>query len=330
MCWLAILALIVGVADAGWAQPALQPPFPASGSHQAAKEPSPPQNTAPAAQPDQRGTESSPLSVKLLNTGESQAETAEKTKRENDNSSQERWVGNWTIGLTIALVFATMLQFFALLYQGYWLRRSVRIAEAALTSAEQAFLFQHSVVIIPIKDPDGFMRGWQFIFGWKNSGSTPARRVFLHTSFHMVLKPDPVADSGDLPPNFDFPDTYGFREPTEQVQLSIGPQGEMASNPKTIDVLDLDEAYSRRMRIFMYGWADYTDIFPKTPRHRTEFCFEIVVASHPDEEVTGRSPFLFFAYGPHNGAEDECYRNADEKARQVPYDTPIWPPPTTT
>jgi hypothetical protein len=272
------------------------------------------------------GTKDAPFFVDVHHTPISKTEAAQDAAKEFRDAATQWGV----LILTGLLAVATVLQFCALLYQGYWLQRSVRLAETALTSAEQAFLFQHGVAITPIKGIDGMMRGWQFIFSWKNSGSTPARRVLLHTSLHTLLRTNPLTDPGDLPSDFDFPDTYGFREPTEQVRLSIGPQGEMASNPKTIDMFDLDEAYSRRRRIFMYGWADYTDIFPKTPRHRTEFCFEIVTIVKPDEELAGRSPFLYFAYGRHNGAEDECYRKADETARQVPYDTPVWPPPDST
>jgi hypothetical protein len=52
--------------------------------------------------------------------------------------------------------------------------------------------------------------------------------------------------------------------------------------------------------------------FPETPRHRSEFCFEIVV----DGDVKPKScQFLFRRHGRHNGCDDECLY---EPRRYVP------------
>jgi hypothetical protein len=205
--------------------------------------------------------------------------------------------------------------------------RASKLAEQALVQVEPAFLFNHGLAINSITGTDGHLRAWRFMFNWKNAGCTPARRVLMHTSLHFVDVANALEDPGDLPSDFDFPDTYGFREPTEQVPLSIGPQGEMADNPKVIDIFDLITAYRRKRRIFLYGWAEYCDIFPNTRRHRTEFCFEVIVVANPESDVAGISTFLMSAYGRHNGAEDECYREAGDTARQAPFDSQIWPPP---
>jgi hypothetical protein len=79
-----------------------------------------------APEPDKRGTEASPLSVKLLNTGETERETAEKSKGIQHTEEAE----NWTIRLTLALVLATVLQFGALLWQGWQLRRQIALGQA--------------------------------------------------------------------------------------------------------------------------------------------------------------------------------------------------------
>jgi hypothetical protein len=217
---------------------------------------------------------------------------------------------------TVVLACFAVLQFFI-----------YRLMHQDSRSVGRAFLFNRGLGFAAIKGIDGGIRGWRFIFNWRNGGTTPARRVFMHTSLYMVDKADPVNDTGDLPQDFDFPDTYGFREPIEQVLLSIGPQGEMADSPKDIDISDLIHASGGRKRIFIYGWAEYTDIFAGTPRHRTEFCFEVIIVTNPMSDAAGTSTFLMTAYGSHNGSEDECHRKAGEMARQVPFGARIWPPP---
>jgi hypothetical protein len=204
-------------------------------------------------------------------------------------------------------------------------RIAAEIAEHALVKTEPAFLFHRGVAIAAITGVDGHIRGWRFMLSWHNSGSTPAKGVLMNTGLYWVDKVDVVEDVADLPREFDFPDTYGFREPTDRVRLSIGPGGEIAGDPKDIEISELERAYHRQCRIFIWGWVDYNDIFPQTPRHRTEYCFEIVVSSDPSRHEAGTSTFMFFAYGTHNGIEEECYRKAGEKARQVLYNETIWP-----
>ena len=78
-----------------------------------------PANSANAAQADQRGTEQSPIAIKLLNTGKSDAEAADEAKRISEKDQLDQWSAKWIVILTLALVTATVLQFGALLYQGY-------------------------------------------------------------------------------------------------------------------------------------------------------------------------------------------------------------------
>jgi hypothetical protein len=318
--------------------------------------PPPPTSTAP---PHQQGDGSAnhnkqttitdkeappiPLSAPLRATvpGEVKADANDKAgdiTPKQDNPGKSFWEFTLTdviIAAFTGLIFIVgALQWDALRDQVRKLKESIDIAERALIATEPAFLFNHGLAMNSITGVDGKIKGWRFIFNWKNAGTTPARRVLMHTSLHVTdvpfdpANPDPDdPDLGGLPVEFDYPDTYGFREPTGQVAVSIGPQGEMAGNPKVVETAELLLAYRRRRRIFIYGWTTYNDIFPNTPRHRTEFCFDVIVVANPESEIAGISTFLMVAYGPHNGAETECYRKADETAREVPFGKDAWPLP---
>lgn len=99
-------------------------------------------NGAPS-EDHQPGSEANPIAVKLLNTGESDAAAAQEAKRIAKKDAFDKSSTEWTIALTGVLGFATILQFGALFYQGFWLRRSVKVAERALTELERPWVFVH-------------------------------------------------------------------------------------------------------------------------------------------------------------------------------------------
>jgi hypothetical protein len=59
------------------------------------------------------------------------------------------------------------------------------------------------------------------------------------------------------------------------------------------------------LRLFVWGWAEYRDVFDGIPLHRTEFCNEVIVTEMGREEATGKVTFAvrFSIYGPHNSAK---------------------------
>ena len=50
---------------------------------------------------------------------------------------------------------------------------------------------------------------------------------------------------------------------------------------------------------------DYNDVFDDTPRHRTEFCFDVTA---DDVEDRGQTYMRFPAHGRYNGADDDYVR----------------------
>jgi hypothetical protein len=59
------------------------------------------------------------------------------------------------------------------------------------------------------------------------------------------------------------------------------------------------------LRLFIWGWAEYSDVFKDTSLHRTEFCREVLITSMGKDEATGKTSAAvrFVFYGPYNTAK---------------------------
>jgi hypothetical protein len=106
---------------------------------------------------------------------------------------------------------------------------------------------------------------------------------------------DPSA--GDLPFDFAYPD-YGKKE-----RISIGPNAIMHSMAFDVTPEDLQSIKDRKAKMYVWGWIEYNDIFDDTERHRSEFCFEVVVIGNPIYQAGG---FRYRKHGPFNGIDAEC------------------------
>jgi hypothetical protein len=133
--------------------------------------------------------------------------------------------------------------------------------------------------------------GWKFTPQWENGGNTPTK--------YMTSRINYVAFPEALDPTFDCPDIGDL----QVCHTMIGPHAIMHAAQIDIPVEVLDKIKDGELHAYLWGWAEYNDVFPGTPRHRSEFCFEIVV----DGDVrTENCQFLFRRHGRHNGCDDEC------------------------
>jgi hypothetical protein len=81
---------------------------------------------------------------------------------------------------------------------------------------------------------------------------------------------------GTLPTKIDF-DTQTL--PTQAV---LGPNTETYTPGSRISEEEYYKLLKNEMTMLMLGWADYDDVFPDTARHRTEFCFQILLVAQAD------------------------------------------------
>jgi hypothetical protein len=113
-----------------------------------------------------------------------------------------------------------------------------------------------------------------------------------------------VFDSA-MPKDFRYPD----RIEADQPAGVVGPNVPVVF-PLDIAIADIVDIQNSRKSGYLYGWAEYDDIFPDTPRRRTEFCMLIDVFGDPHHipaERGGPSVLGFVARGPYNGTDDECF-----------------------
>jgi len=139
----------------------------------------------------------------------------------------------------------------------------------------------------------GNIHTFQIVVELENRGRTPTRHGLMNVNHIQQAEPLPK----------DFPYLDGPKTET----VLIGPDHGVMSPVINVPVDRMMQVVRGNQRLFIWGWIDYNDVFPGTPRHRTEFCFEIVPDRGmpiTDENTTLRSEF----HGPHNGADGDCQR----------------------
>ena len=221
-----------------------------------------------------------------------------------NRSNADHALARYTLWLTIAtwvIAGAGILAFDAALLQWSSLKRTDETTREALTAAQRAFVFVKDISYGKLPNyladtPTGI----RFIVAWENSGTTPTKSLITHVSW-AVFTPE-------IPANFDFPD-YG----APNSRALIGPKSimNMAAVDIPVDVFQAVQAGTHRM--YIWGWADYDDIFQNTERHRTEFCTEILVTGSLSGAVPGLS---FVTRTNYNGSDGQTMK------KPTPYSPP--------
>jgi hypothetical protein len=154
---------------------------------------------------------------------------------------------------------------------------------------------------------------------WQNTGKTPTKDLVTHINIRY--------EETDLPDGFRFPDTWIIGLKQINPPISIPPDGSSASVISQFSVEQLQAIRNRQKTLYVYGWADYNDIFtPRTPRRRTEFCVQVHLPG--DHTFASVNNIAFDIYWKHNGADDECMRipTTSVKREKIPH-LPRKPPP---
>jgi hypothetical protein len=164
----------------------------------------------------------------------------------------------------------------------------------ALLSVQRAFIFVDSIQAFVLND------SFVIIPSWINSGSTP-ENPFTNWANWKVF-------SAELPADFDYPDvdkngqpiTGGAKGPI----MFMGPHARQGTEPLKVPIPVMDEVRAGKLRLFIYGWAEYRDAFQGTSGHRTEFCNEISVTDMGKDNTTGKTTVAIITniYGPRNTA----------------------------
>jgi hypothetical protein len=221
----------------------------------------------------------------------------------------------WLAVLTGGLVIASSIQFIFL----YRADKTARIAatavkdQASLTReamirTQRAFVFVKRICVGHqtnlVQSPTGplveVIVGWNIGIQWENTGDTPTRDLITHISLHEF--------QGEMPASYDFPDLNGTT-----TKSLLGPKAVCFSPVFSIPDSQARQTFQGESHLYMWGWAEYNDVFPDSDRHRTEFCYELLfIAPFPS-----KSSFTHRLHNRHNGAEDECSKLLQTASRII-------------
>ena len=257
---------------------------------------------------DQRGTEQSPLVVKINPPPKTDAEREDEARERERVAHSERQkeksdadlikytaeLAFFTSGLfyaTAALVIATLGLGVAAFFQSRDTKASVAeakraadIAESSLVRLQRAFVFPKDFSVNWHWYLDDENRLWWGIRPiYENGGSSAT--VDLTTNMNFALRNSP------LPPNFAFP----LAEHT--YNALIGPKSTILGGQIAIDGTDLLALQDGTKHFYFWGLLRYNDIFDGTGEHVTTFCRYITnVVGNPSKRVSEQNPVrLFFA-----------------------------------
>jgi hypothetical protein len=263
-----------------------------------------PPRTQEAATPDPRGTEQSPLSVKIVQPPKSEAEAAQEQRDRDERRANESWFVALTRALAVAtggLLIATVGLWYTAARQSHALKQAVETARRSADSAEfivknmeataerqqRAYVF---VKLIDVRSEPPADRHARHVIRiiLENTGATATR--------HMVTSVSWAQFQPDLPNDFHFPD--GAQEPA-----LLGPRQTMELRIADIPADVLSNAEQGSHKLYMWGWVEYNDVFANTQRHRTEFCFRLMVRGDP---ATDQYVFSSSRHDAYNAADDDC------------------------
>ncbi|HEY1706877.1 MAG TPA: hypothetical protein VGG10_01330 [Rhizomicrobium sp.] len=238
---------------------------------------------------------------------------AENDRAERDIKAQEA-IAWWTPFVAVAAILEMVVTSAGVVLVGFTLRatrevvsETKRAADAAVAAGTQserharqqlrAYVVRSSFKTTPLCPGSiPFADSWDLSLVWKNTGQTPAYRAVTR----IVSK----QFTGDLDPNFDFPDG-GSVVPGAPGDTVIGPGGELESHLR-FPVDKLQRAQKGKYNIYIWGWIEYDDVFDDSPRRRTETCIRLDIIGDPIEPANCTIEQVF--KGPFNGADEYCYR----------------------
>jgi hypothetical protein len=242
-----------------------------------------------------------------------EAKSGESNKREQESFWRSTTVDP-TATYTLCLVLVALAQAGLFVWQLIYMRRGIddagvsadaakKAAQAAVeqvditrsgtATTERAYVFcEHIEAVGTGEYGTEEVTKWSFTCIWRNSGKTPTQYAVANVNSRY----DPHA--GELPFDFKYPD-YGNKE-----RISIGPNAIMHTMAFDVTSKDLRSIQNNKAKMFIWGWIEYNDIFDGTGRHRSEFCFELVVVGNPIYKAGG---FRYRRHGPFNGIDEECF-----------------------
>jgi hypothetical protein len=169
-------------------------------------------------------------------------------------------------------------------------RDSADISTEALHSAERAFISSSYN-----QGQDG--KFWRITIRWDNTGVTPTQDMSTHVSFGKIR-------NTPLPIGFNFRDVWKGYARFFPTRITVPAKGQGDGGEVRIPLALVTKQFP--FYYYIWGWAKYRDVFPKTPEHITRFCS--VFTSNPVAENTVdiHAASMDDACANYNCTDDQC------------------------
>ena len=204
---------------------------------------------------------------------------------------------SWLEGHSEAVI-ATFTGVLAISTIALWsaIKRLGKANDQALVAAQRAFI---SVVVMHNANGDiatGQINHWRFTPVWQNTGNTPTRNMKSHASIQWRDQ--------ELPESWDFPDQWSAGESHVAAPLSGSARSAIAGHSVYVPVDVVADVIDRKKFLYLWGWASYNDVFPRTAKHLTRFAVRIVVAGNARN--SDKISFNYEHLARYNCSDEEC------------------------
>lgn len=245
---------------------------------------------------DQRGTEQSPVIVKIIGAEPKTQNTASDNPGDGQKKPSADW---WSICVAGGTLVVLVLQLAAFICQARRLGQTIHVMKDTAERQLRAYVSLKEFGASPMVDiQTNALIAWELRLTWQNTGATPTRDMLSHVS--VRFEPD------EIPDDFRFPDLWIIGRKQVYVPVHLAPNGVFIDSISQFSLAQLQEVKSGQKTLYVYGWADYSDVFSDTRRRRTEFCARVVFPGEP--AYISVANIAFELHWKHNGADDECMR----------------------
>jgi hypothetical protein len=246
-----------------------------------------------------------------------QTQSSEKSAQAAENKSNPKgsWEGVATdpvAAFTLGIFLVGLAQAAFFYVQLKLIRESLTDAKLAAKAAERAAKATEDAVELSRQTAERQLRAYIFLdridlpgrnipgtrdtqrkikIAWKNSGGTRTRKFVAKVSHNVLDLTQQSLETFDF---HDEPDAQTFRG-------LIGPN--QSVNPPQIPVCDIHLVGDTDTALFIWGWAEYQDVFNDTI-HRTEFAFRVWI----DGDMSTNGVMWFEPTEKHNAADEDCMK----------------------
>lgn len=226
-----------------------------------------------------------------------EADFCEQRRMAHAANEQITWLGRqfWAGLLGLGGLLATIF------YANRTFSLSAHTAERQL----RAYVFLENFQFIAQGHNKDLVESWRIAPIWKNSGTTPTRNMINYVNWQSF-------PSGE-PDDIEFIDLPPIGQPVEHAKLVIGPSLSITGQAPIIGVQEMEKMKELGGRIFIWGWAEYDDVFaPDTARRRVEFCIFLEIVGDP--KIPRSDHLRLHIHRTFNGHDEDCFRQPTPRA----------------